>query len=26
LPDHPIAEQLQFVDPLAPEIRALAIP
>ncbi len=24
LPDHPIAERLQFVDPLAPEIRALA--
>ncbi len=26
LPQHPIAERLQFVDPLGPEIRALAIP
>jgi len=24
LPDHPIAERLRFVDPLSPEIRALA--
>jgi hypothetical protein len=24
LPDHPIAERLQFVDPLSPEIQALA--
>jgi len=26
LPNHPIAERLQFVDPLAPEIQALATP
>jgi hypothetical protein len=26
LPNHPIAEQLHFVDPFAPEIQALAIP
>ncbi|MCZ6680873.1 MAG: hypothetical protein O7E52_26900 [Candidatus Poribacteria bacterium] len=26
LPNHPIADRLKFVDPLAPEIRALAIP
>lgn len=26
LPNHPIAERLQFVDPLGPEIRSLAIP
>jgi hypothetical protein len=24
LPNHPIAERLRFVDPLSPEIRALA--
>jgi len=24
LPGHPIAERLRFVDPLSPEIRALA--
>jgi hypothetical protein len=26
LPRHPIARRLRFVDPLSPEIRALAIP
>ena len=26
LPNHPIAERLRFVDPLGPEIRALATP
>jgi len=26
LPNHPVAERLQFVDPLGPEIRALATP
>ena len=26
LPNHPIARRLRFVDPLAPEIRALAVP
>jgi hypothetical protein len=26
LPSHPIARRLRFVDPLGPEIRALAVP
>ena len=26
LPNHPVAKRLQFVDPLGPEIRALATP
>jgi hypothetical protein len=26
LPNHPIAERLHFVDPLSPDIQALAVP